>query len=232
MRRPRDAAGACVLACLLTIPPALAFDGWPYCSDADICVPKYLNVVTRQGNARLSINRSCLGGWEHVWGAADARRTLQQWANDAWEFGRGMFCVALHPDVDQVRVTFQGGHCGEPGLPELVSASRPGPDVILRSSYPGPSTAVLVGCHATIGSGDQEVAYGGVALNFADGYGFGASSAAGLFSGVYDGFGLGRVRPFQATVAAISEFNTYHYRVEVLADGRADWTWPVRDDNR
>ena len=38
MRRPRDAAGACVLACLLTPPPAHALDGWPYCSAADICV--------------------------------------------------------------------------------------------------------------------------------------------------------------------------------------------------
>jgi hypothetical protein len=222
-----------VLACLLTIQPAHALDGWPYCSDADICVPKYLNVGDAAGQ-RSAVDRPKLFWWLGTCLGCSGRAPHAATVDERrLAVGRGMFCVALHPDVDQVRVTSQGGHCGEPGLPELVSASRPGPDIILRSSVSLQATPFSLGCQRHDRTGDEkEVAYGGVALNFADGYGFGDSYAAGLFYGVYDGFGLGRVRPFQATVAAISEFNTYHYRVEVLADGRADWTWPVRDDNR
>ena len=67
--------------------------------------------------------------------------------------------------------------------------------------------------------------YGGIVLDFADGYGFGDSYAIGFFYGVYDGFRSDGVRPFGASVYALSEFNTYHYRVEILANGRGDWRW-------
>ena len=88
------------------------------------------------------------------------------------------------------------------------------------------SSATLPGCHARIGNEEiGEVAYGGVVLNFADGFSFGDSYATGYFYGVYDGFGKGRVRPFGATVYAISEFNTYHYRIEISANGQAGWMW-------
>ena len=41
----------------------------------------------------------------------------------------------------------------------------------------------------------------------------------------------GRVRPCGASVVAISQFNTYHYRVEILANGRESSTWGDHEEN-
>lgn len=219
MRLPLSLAAT--LAALMSTP---ADARWPYCigGEADDCRPVYLNVVTRQGNARLSVDNHCRADWRHVWGQNDARGAIRQWLGDNAANGSGWLCVELGPEVDKVRIISTGGHCGETAtVPDMATASEPGPDMILRRSYAGARVATLRGCHATIGTGENEVAYGGIALNFADGFGFGDSYARGHFYGVYDGFGMGRVRPFGATVRAISDFNTFHYRVEVLADGRA-----------
>jgi len=76
---------------------------------------------------------------------------------------------------------------------------KPGKDVVLRRGS-GSATTVLTGCHARIG----DVAFGGIALDFADGYGFGDSYASGYFYGVYDGFGRDRVSPTGASLWQIS----------------------------
>ena len=76
------------------------------------------------------------------------------------------------------------------------------------------------------------MAFGGIALDFADGYGFGDSYATGYFYGVYDGYGRGTVRPTHASVWQISQFNTYHYRVEILADGSPDWRADFPEEDR
>ncbi len=97
-----------------------------------------------------------------------------------------------------------------------------GGNVVLRMAIG--ATAVRSGCHARIGAAETgEVAYGGIALDFADGYGFGDAYAAGYFYGVYDGFGAGAVGPLGATVYAISAHNTDHDRVDIRVRGRTDW---------
>ncbi len=232
MKRRPDMAGALAFACLVTAQAAIAGEGWPRCSRGDECPDAYLNVVTRQGDARLSIGPSCTGAWRHVWGERDARQTIRQWLNGDAASASGSLCIPLPPQVDEIRITPTGGHCGEQGGTVFIFASRPGANVVLRRSYGGASSVTLPGCHARIGNAEiGEVAYGGVALDFSDGYSFGDSYAAGYFYGVYDGFGQGRVRPFGATVYAISEFNTYHYRVEILAHGQDGWTWGNTEDN-
>ena len=232
MKRPLEMAGAMALACLITAQVAAAEDGWPRCSRDDDCPGLYLNVVTRQGDARLTVDGSCAAAWRHVWRERDARQTIVQWLDAEAARASGSLCIPLHPDADEIRVASTGGHCGEQAAPEIAFASQPGGDVVLRRSYGGPASVTLPGCHARIGNAEiGEVTYGGVALDFADGYGFGDSYAAGYFYGVYDGLGQSRVRPFDASVYAISEFNTYHYRVEILARGRNDWTWGNTEDN-
>lgn len=208
--------------------------GWPRCNAGrdDDCPPVYLNVVTRQGDARVSVERSCRADWRHDWGRNDARRTIRQWLAEDAPRGAGALCVQLGRQVDEIRIVSTGGHCGETATsPETASANKPGPDIILRRGYGSGSVATLPGCHATIGTGEAEIAYGGIALDFADGYGFGDSYARGHFYGVYDGFGQGKVRPFRADLRAISEFNTFHYRVEVLANGRAILRGPSHEEN-
>ncbi|MBK1669803.1 hypothetical protein CKO28_17335 [Rhodovibrio sodomensis] len=231
MRPPLSCIGAAALAGLLGAPAAFAQDGWPRCWRADDCPAVFLSVTTVRGDARLAVSRACAGDWWHVWGRADARETIRQWLDDRAATGQGSLCIPLHPQVDEIRVTPTGGHCGETEWPEIARANRPGPGAVLRRGYGGAATATVTGCHARIGNAELgELRYGGVALDFADGYVFGDSYADGYFYGVYDGFGRGRVRPFGATVAAISEFNTYHYRVEIRANGSAAWTWNPQED--
>ncbi len=220
MKRPLEKAGAMALALLFAAPaPAMSNEGWPRCMRDDDCPGFHLNVVTRQGEAIVSVGRSCAGAWRHVWRVPDARGTILQWLDENAAVASGSLCIPLHPNVDKIRITSTGGHCGFEGDGTIAFASKPGDDVVLRRSYGAVSSTTLPGCHARIGNKEiGEVAYGGIALDFSDGFGFGDSYATGYFYGVYDGLGIGRVRPFRATVYAISEFNTYHYRVEILAN--------------
>ena len=233
MKRPLEAAAILALACLTAAPMASAADeGWPRCGRDDDCPGFYLNITTWQGDAKLSVGRSCLSGRRHVWGERDARETIQQWFDDNAADGQGRLCIPLHPEVDEIRITSTAGNCGHGGDDVIAAASKPGRDVVLHRSGGGNASAVLPGCHATIGNEEiGQVAYGGVALDFSDGYGFGDSYARDYFYGVYDGFGQGRVKLFNVGVYAISEFNTYHYRVEILARGRDDWTWGSQMEN-
>ena len=233
MKPPLEWAGAGALAFLIAAASAMADEGWPSCWRDDDCYGFFLNVTTVRGDARLSVSRVCTGAWRHVWHKKDARETIRQWLDEAAATARGSLCIPLHPQVDEIHVAPTGGHCGETDFPETAAANRPGNGAVLRRGYGGVASASFEGCHARIGPSPDEiaVAYGGVALDFADGYVFGDSYADGHFYGVYDGFGRGRVRPFGASVAAISEFNTYHYRVEILANGRENWTWGDNEDN-
>ena len=231
MKRPLEKVGAMALA-LIFAPPAAAMssEGWPRCQRDEGCPGFYLNIVTRQGEAIVSVGRSCAGAWRHIWRAPDARGTISQWLDAKAATASGSLCIPLHPNVDEIRIASTGGHCGFEGDTAIASASKPGGDVVLRRSYGGgmgaASSATLPGCHARIGNQEiGEVAYGGIALDFSDGFGFGDSYATGYFYGVYDGLGIGRVRQFRATVYAISEFNTYHYRVEILANGQDGLAW-------
>ncbi len=232
MKRPFEMAGALALACLISAQTAVAEEGWPRCSREDNCPDTYLNVVTRQGDARLLIGPSCAGAWRHIWGKRDAHQTIMQWLDASAVTASGSLCIPLHPDVNEIRIASTGGHCGEVSAPEISSASKPGGGAVLRRSFGGAAAVALPGCHARIGNAQiGEIAYGGIALDFSDGYGFGDSYAKSHFYGVYDGFDQGRVRPLGASVYAISEFNTYHYRVEILARGQDGWTWFDLGDN-
>ncbi len=204
----------------------LANQGWPRCSRDDECLGFFLNVVTRQGNAVVSVGSTCTGEWRHIWGMSDARGTIRQWLDKNSATASGSLCIPLHPYVDEIRITSAGGNCGFEDDETFSTASKPGGNVVLRRTYGGAFSATLPGCHARIGNQEiGEVAYGGIVLDFVDGFSFGDSYATGYFYGVYDGFGTGRVRPFGATVYAISEFNTYHYRIEILANSQSGWQW-------
>jgi hypothetical protein len=189
----------------------------------DDCPRFYLNVAARQGEARFSVDRTCRGGWRHAWSRADARHRVRQWLDGRAAAGAGGLCIALAPQVDEVRIAPLGGHCGY----EDGEANQPAPGVTLKAGYRGRHAATVAGCHARIGG----QGFGGVALRFADGYGFGDAYATGYFYGVYDGFGRGRIRPTDASVWRISQFNTYHYRVEVLANGSPDWRADFMEEN-
>ncbi len=200
--------------------------GWPQCWRDDECSGFFLNVVTRQGNAVVSVGPACTGDWQHIWRRPDAHGMIRQWLDKKATTASGSLCIPLHPQVDEIRISSTGGNCGFEGDEVFTTASKPGNDVVLKRTYGGASSAVLPGCHARIGNKEiGEVTYGGIALDFADGFSFGDSYATGYFYGVYDGFGTGRVKPFWATVYAISEFNTYHYRIEILANGQSGWQW-------
>jgi len=227
-RFARVAMATALIATPLSSAHAIDFNNqdWPRCWRDDECSDFYLNVMTRQGNAVVSVGSTCTGDWRHIWGMSDARGTIRQWLDKNAATASGSLCIPLHPYVDEIRITSTGGNCGFESDKAFSTASRPGNDVVLKRTYGGASSTVLPGCHARIGNEEVgEVAYGGIALDFADGFSFGDSYAAGYFYGVYDGFGTGRVRPFGATVYAISEFNTYHYRIEILANGQAGWMW-------
>jgi hypothetical protein len=188
---------------------------WSRCHGEDDICTLYLNVVTDQGTARLSVDRSCGKGWRHEWRRADAHQTIRQWlAADAGN-GRGGLCVLLDGRVDEIRITSIGGHCGY----EDGAANAPGPGVTLRQGRSTPANLTLTGCHASIG----DLRFGGVALDFADGYGFGDTYAAGHFYGVYDGFRNRAVGRTGGSVWRISQYNTFHYRVEILAHGSTNW---------
>lgn len=196
---------------------------WPRCHDEDDACTGYLTIVTDQGTARLSVERSCRGGWRHQWGRADARRTIRQWLNADADRGRGRLCIPLAGPVDEIRIASLGGHCGYEG----GEANTPGPGAALRRGGAASAEIALTGCHARVG--DQR--FGGIALDFADGYGFGDAYAAGYFYGVYDGFGRRGVGLTGASVWRISEFNTFHYRIEIFARGRPDWGRGDDDDD-
>ena len=83
--------------------------------DFDDCSGFFLNVTTSQGDAKVSVGRVCEGRWRHVWGRSDARNTIQQWLEGDSAGANGSLCIPLHPDVDEIRVTSIGGHCGEDG---------------------------------------------------------------------------------------------------------------------
>ncbi len=215
-------ATVAVLAAGLVLAPAPGH-AWPRCHDEEDGCISYLNVVTHQGDARLSVERSCRGGLRHQWGRADARQTIQQWLDAAAARGRGRLCVQLHDRVNEIRVRALGGHCGY----EDGEVHVPGPGSILRRGGAASAEIALNGCHARVG--DQR--FGGIALDFADGYGFGDAYAAGYFYGVYDGFGRRGVGSIGASVWQISQYNTFHYRIEILARGRLDWGRGDDDDD-
>lgn len=233
MKRPLEAAVIAAFIGLIAAPAAFAAEGWPRCWRDDDCSGFFLNVTTSQGNAKVSVGRACEGQWRHVWGRSDARNTIQQWLEGDAAGASGSLCIPLHPDVDEIRVTSTGGHCGEDGFPDIAWANEPGADAVLRRGYGAAASATLEGCHARIGPSldSGAVAYGGIALRFADSYVFGDSYAETYFYGVYDGFGPSSVKPFGAAVAAISEFNTYHYRVDILANGWDGWRWGDQEEN-
>ena len=219
------------LALLMAIRPALAEGGGRDCGPYGNCGETFLNIVAHQGNANVSVGQSCAGTWQHTWQRNDARQTIRQWLNRSAASGSGSLCIPLHPDVNEVRITSAGGHCGFDEDDLLTFANAPGSGGILRFGFGGSSSIDLAGCHAGIGNHELgRVKYGGIVLDFADGYGFGDSYATGFFYGVYDGFKSGGVRPFGASVYALSEFHTYHYSIEILANGRGDWRWGYQDE--
>ena len=227
MKRPAERLGAMALAVLLSMPAAaMADDGWGGCWWGGDCDRRYLNITTRQGNATLSIGYSCLGAWRHVWGRPDARGTISQWLNADAAFASGSLCVELPAEIHEVRVISMGGHCGQEVDGVTVRASKPGGNTVLRRAFGAGNTVSLPGCHVRMGIGeDGAISHGGIALDFADGYGFGDSYARGFFYSIYDGFGARGVRPFGVDLRAIGEFNTYHYRIEIPAMGHGGWWW-------
>lgn len=233
MKRPLKAIAVLALAAVLSTPAgAQPNSGWPQCFRDDDCPELYLNVTTRQGDAAFSVGKTCTGQWRHVWGKRDAHQTIMQWLHASAATASGSLCIPLHPGVDEIRIASTGGHCGEATALEIAFASEPGGNAVLRRSFGGAASVTLPGCHARIGAAEiGQIAYGGIALDFSDGYGFGDSYADGHFYGVYEGFGQGRVRPLGASIYAISEFNTYHYRVEILARGQDGWTWDNTEDH-
>lgn len=233
MKRPSEAVGALALALTIAASPAIAQEGWPRCWRDDNCPGFFLNVTTSQGDAKVSVARVCESLWRHVWGRSDAQNTIRQWLEGNAAGASGSLCIPLHPDVDEIRVTSTGGHCGEDGFPDIAWANEPGADVALRRGYGAAASATLEGCHARIGPSldSGTVAYGGIALRFSDSYVFGDSYAETYFYGVYDGFGPSSVKPFGVSVAAISEFNTYHYHIDILANGQDGWRWIDPEEN-
>lgn len=219
-------AAGLLLAVFATVDSAAAADTtWPRCQprrDDDGCPGIYLNVVIAQGYAAFAVTRRCRGYWRHRWGRSDARQTIRQWLDGSAAGATGSLCIPLGDRVTEIRVSPLGGHCGY-GDGQVSASGAAG---VLRRG--GPGVLTLSGCHARIG----EAGFGGIALSFADGYGFGDAYASGYFYGVYDGFGRRRVGPTRASVWRISEFNTFHYRVDILAGGRAGWGWDDDDDRR
>jgi hypothetical protein len=198
--------------------------GWPECRarrDEGTCPVFYLNAATRGGDANLSVDASCTAPGQHEWGRADAHQTIRQWLDAEAEHGAGAVCIPLGREVDEIIVTSLGGHCGYGGS----EANAPGAGGRLRRG--GPSQLTLTGCHARIGT----QGFGGIALRFADSYGFGDSYAEGYFYGVYDGFGRVAVGGTGASVFQIAEFNTFHYRIQILAGGSPDWRQPFPEEN-
>jgi len=197
---------------------------WPHCHRGpdDDCPPAWLEVTLRHGEARLAVQPACHADWRHAWGIADARQTIRQWTGAAWSGGTGRLCIPLAPEVDEIVAVPLGGHCGYEGM----ARNAPGPGATLRRG--GHAIMTLRGCHAAV----QDLRFGGVALRFADSYGFGDAYAAGHFYGVYDGFGRQVVAPTDAAVFRIADFNTFHYRIDIRAGGSTRWRQPLpREDH-
>jgi len=198
--------------------------GWPECHarrDEGTCPVLYLNAATRSGDAVLSVDQTCTAAWRHEWGRADAHQAIRQWLDAKAEHGAGAVCIPLGREVDQIIVTSLEGHCGyrDPEANALGAGDR------LRRG--GASRVTLTGCHARIGT----QSFGGIALRFADSYGFGDSYAEGYFYSVYDGFGWAAVGGTGASVFQIAEFNTFHYRIQILAGGSPGWRQPFPEEN-
>lgn len=224
--------GVAIAVAAMTAMPAKANVQWPQCWRED-CPGAFLNIKTRQGDALVTVSASCAPGWRHLWRIADPRATIRQWLNADAANGEGLLCIPLHPDVDEIRITSEGGHCGYDDDDVPGRNSEPGRSAVLRRAFGGSASAVLPGCHAILGDRKLgEVGFGGIALNFADGYGFGDSYATDIFYGVYDGFTRGGIEPFGAAFAAIGEFNTYHYRIDILARGQSSWSWGHQEVGR
>lgn len=197
---------------------------WPECParrDESTCPVLYLNAATRGGDAALSVDRTCRAAWRHEWGRADAHQTIRQWLDTEAERGADVVCIPLGPEVDEIVVTSLGGQCGY----EDSEANVPGTGGRLRRG--GTDRLTLTGCHARIGT----QRFGGIALRFADSYGFGDSYAEGYFYGVHDGFARAAVGGTGASVLQIAEFNTFHYRIQILAGGSADWRQAFPEEN-
>jgi len=189
--------------------------------DEDTCPVLYLNGGTHGGDAVLSVDPTCTGGWRHEWGRADAHQAIRQWLDAKAEHGAGAVCIPLGREVDEIVVTPLGGRCGY----EDSEANAPGTGGRLRRG--GANRLTLTGCHAHIGTQN----FGGIALRFADSYGFGDSYAEGYFYGIYDGFGRAAVGGTGASVFQIAEFNTFHYRIQILAGGSPGWRQPFPEEN-
>ncbi|WP_298307393.1 hypothetical protein [uncultured Erythrobacter sp.] len=232
-------AGAGALALFFIASTALAEDGWPACrmTGEHNCPPQWLNIRLQQGDARITVTRSCRSDWTHRMGRNDARRTIRQWFEGDIAGAFGLLCVRLPSHADKVEIASLGGHCGEGDLEPLPHTfSLPGKGATLvrgaRFGSSGIGSVTLPGCHARIGDAEiGSVAYGGIFLRFADGYGFGDSYADRYFYGVYDGFGTGNVHPFGTGLTAISQFNTYHYAIRITASGR-DVRWRHEESDR
>lgn len=196
---------------------------WPVCPQwrDEPCPLLYLNVTTRQGEARLRVETACRGPWRHAWGQPDARQTIVQWLGTEAAEGEGGLCIPLAPEVNEILVTPLGGHCGYEG----GEANAPGPGGRLWRG--GPGRLALSGCHARVGP----QAFGGIALRFADRYGFGDAYAEAHFYGVYDGFGSRAVGGTGASILRIADFNSFHYRIEILAGGSPGWRQPFFEES-
>jgi hypothetical protein len=196
---------------------------WPECDtgrDEASCPILYLNAATHGGDAVLSVDRACTAAWRHEWRTPDAHQTIRQWLDAEAEPGAGAVCIPLGRKVDEIVVTSLGGHCGYEGS----EANAPGASGRLRRG--GGNRLTLTGCHARIAT----QRFGGIALRFADSYGFGDSYTEGYFYGVYDGFGRAAVGGTGASVFQIAAFNTFHYRIQILAGGSGDWRQPFPEE--
>ncbi len=215
-----------MLALMTTIQSAPADGDDDGCGWLGNCGQSFLNVATAQGAATVSVGPSCAGDWHHNRANGDARQTVCQWLNGQADKGRGSLGVPPHPRVSEVRITSTGGHCGfdADDLPALAVAS--GSDRMLRFGFGNDGSVDLSGCHAGIGNDDiGRMTHGGILVEFADGYAFGDSFASSHSYGVYGGSQNRSVLPFTATVYALSEFNTDHYRIDTLAEDRGNWRW-------
>ena len=228
MKRLPEIAAALAFAAAVTALPVPAAADWSHCWHEDHCQAHHLNVVLAQGNATVTVTRSCTSSRRHLWRRHDASGRITQWLDAAAATGRGAICIPLHPLVDEVVVTPTGGHCGHQVDGVTSHANEPGPGAVLRQG--GRWSATVTGCHARIGLEATGVtSFGGIALEFADGFGFGDAYAEDYFYGVYDGFGQQGIQPFPASVYAISAHNTYHYRIQILRNGSDLWWWGWND---
>lgn len=208
-------------------PPAIVSAEGQDCERASKCHQLFLNVMIRQGDAQLAIANSCTGDWRHVRRNRDVHQTIRQWHDDAVaKVGRSL-CIPLPPEISGIRVTSTGGHCGFYDEELITFANEPRAGGTLKPRHGGGSSLKLEGCHAGTSNGEfGTFAYGGIALDFSDGYGFGDFYATGEFYGVYDRHETSVATPLGAAIHAISKLNSYHYRVEILNGGLSDRQQP------